>query len=175
MQSEGHLSRRSNVDWLSRIVSDRSVGLVSYLRRRGRDEPADLAQEVYLRLLRSTDSQEIENPEAYLFTVARNLLKERAITRRREGTSVSVDMLDSSPEGATSATVQGEYERTELIANINKAIDELSPKSRAVVILHYRDGMSYSEVAEKLGISVHAVKKHVVKALSHFRETVAEK
>jgi RNA polymerase sigma-70 factor (ECF subfamily) len=130
---------------------------------------------VYLRLLRSTDSQEIENPEAYLFTVARNLLKERAITRRREGTPVSVDMLDSSPEGATSATVQGEYERTELIANINKAIDELSPKSRAVVILHYRDGMSYSEVAEKLGISVHAVKKHVVKALSHFRETVAEK
>jgi RNA polymerase sigma-70 factor (ECF subfamily) len=130
---------------------------------------------VYLRLLRSTDSQEIENPEAYLFTVARNLLKERAITRRREGTSVSVDMLDSSPEGATSATVQGEYERTELFAYINKAIDELSPKSRAVVILHYRDGMSYSEVAEKLGISVHAVKKHVVKALSHFRETVAEK
>jgi RNA polymerase sigma-70 factor (ECF subfamily) len=130
---------------------------------------------VYLRLLRSPDSQEIKNPEAYLFTVARNLLTERAITRRREGTSVSVDMLDSSPEGATSATVQGEYERTELIANINKAIDELSPKSRAVVILHYRDGMSYSEVAEKLGISVHAVKKHVVKALSHFRETVAEK
>jgi RNA polymerase sigma-70 factor (ECF subfamily) len=130
---------------------------------------------VYLRLLRSTDSQEIKNPEAYLFTVARNLLKERAIARRREGTSVSVDMLDSSPEGATSATVHGEYERTELIANINKAIDELSPKSRAVVILHYRDGMSYSEVAEKLGISVHAVKKHVVKALSHFRETVAEK
>ncbi len=175
MQSEGHLSRRSNVDWLSRIVSERSVGLVSYLRRRGRDEPADLAQEVYLRLLRSTDSQEIKNPEAYLFTVARNLLKERAIARRREGTSVSVDMLDSSPEGATSATVQGEHERTELIANINNAIDELSPKSRAVVILHYRDGMSYSEVAEKLGISVHAVKKHVVKALSHLRETVAEK
>ncbi len=169
------MTRRSNVDWLSRIVSERSVGLVSYLRRRSCDEPADLAQEVYLRLLRSTDSQEIKNPEAYLFTVAQNLLKERAIARRREGTSVSVDMLDSSPEGATFATVQGEHERTELIAKINKAIDELSPKSRAVVILHYRDGMSYSEVAQKLGISVHAVKKHVVKALSHLRETVAEK
>lgn len=169
------MTRRGNVDWLSRLVSERGVGLSSFLRRRGCDEPADLTQEVYLRLLRSSEPQEIRNPEAYLFAVAQNLLKERAVARRREGTSVPVDALDASWEGASVSSVQSDHEREELIAKINKAVDDLPQKTRAIIFLHYRDGMSYAEVAEQLGISVHAVKKHVVKALSHLRERVAEK
>ena len=46
-----------------------------FLRRGSASEDAeDLAQEVYLRLLRSTgeDADAVENPEAYLFTVAAN-------------------------------------------------------------------------------------------------------
>jgi RNA polymerase sigma-70 factor (ECF subfamily) len=167
--------RRSNVDWLSRLVVESAVGLQSFLRKRGCDDPADLAQEVYLRLLRSSDAKEIRNPEAYLFAVAQNLLRERAVARRREGTPVPVDTLEMIPQGAAQSSVQSEHERAELFARINRALDQIPPKSRAVVLLHYRDGLSYVEVGERLGISVHMVKKHVVKVLSHLRETVAER
>ena len=44
----------------------------------------DLVQELYLRILRTdrTGTDDIQNPEAYLFTIASNLVKEHA-TRKR--------------------------------------------------------------------------------------------
>jgi DNA-directed RNA polymerase specialized sigma24 family protein len=44
-----------------------------YRRVRAKRDAADLAQEVYLRILRVADPDAIRNPEAYLYTVAANL------------------------------------------------------------------------------------------------------
>ncbi|TGQ74193.1 RNA polymerase subunit sigma, partial [Mesorhizobium sp. M8A.F.Ca.ET.207.01.1.1] len=59
--------------------------LRGFFLRRGsaREDAEDLAQEVYLRLLRSTGehADAVENPEAYLFTVAANLAREHARAR----------------------------------------------------------------------------------------------
>lgn len=57
-----------------------------FLRRRAAAwEAEDLVQEVYLRLQRcQVQAGEIANPEAYLFTIASNLLKEQALRHRHE-------------------------------------------------------------------------------------------
>ncbi|MFM7066008.1 MAG: sigma factor, partial [Gammaproteobacteria bacterium] len=67
--------------WLDRLLAERGERLRSFLRRRARPgtEIADLSQEIYLRLLRVPEPEAIANPEAYLFTVAGNLLRERAV------------------------------------------------------------------------------------------------
>jgi len=63
--------------WLDRLLAERGERLRSFLRRRARPgtEIADLSQEIYLRLLRVPEPEAIANPEAYLFTVAGNLLR----------------------------------------------------------------------------------------------------
>ena len=47
-------------------------------RARRQPEAGDLAQEVYLRMLRVPDMEAVRNPEAYLYTVANNLAREYA-------------------------------------------------------------------------------------------------
>src|SRR5678816_1547179 len=61
-----------------------------YRRIRARYDAADLAQEVYVRMLRMSDTEGIRNPEAYLYTVASNLVKEHAVVDRRQASSVDV-------------------------------------------------------------------------------------
>ncbi len=61
-------------------------------------------------------------------------------------------------------------ETEQRIQRIYELMDQLTPQTRKVLELCYFKDMKYSETAEKLGISVSAVKKHLVQALKLFRE-----
>jgi RNA polymerase sigma-70 factor (ECF subfamily) len=53
-------------------------------------------------------------------------------------------------------------------------IDRLSPKCKAVLIMHYRDELSYREIAKRMAISTNMVKKYIVKGLAACRQRMAE-
>jgi RNA polymerase sigma-70 factor (ECF subfamily) len=50
---------------------------------------------------------------------------------------------------------------------------ELSPKCRAAVVMQYNHGLSYQEIAVRLGVSSHMVKKYLAQALVHCRRRMA--
>jgi RNA polymerase sigma-70 factor (ECF subfamily) len=50
---------------------------------------------------------------------------------------------------------------------------QLPPKWEAAVILHYTHGLSYREIASRLGVSPQMTKKYVAQALSHCRRRMA--
>ena len=52
-------------------------------------------------------------------------------------------------------------------------IGRLSPKCRAVLVMHYRDDLSYKEIGEQLSISPNMVKKYIVKGLAACRQGMA--
>ena len=62
-----------------------------YRRIRTKSDAPDLAQEVYVRMLRVCDEQAIRNPEHYLYTVASNLVKEYAVLDRWQARSVDLE------------------------------------------------------------------------------------
>src|ERR1700730_2861587 len=66
------------------------------------DDGPDLAQEVYLRLLRVEGYESIRSPEAYLFTIASHVIHQHAV--RRSSESVSVDITEVFSELTTSAS-----------------------------------------------------------------------
>src|SRR5579871_6729538 len=80
--------------WNKRLAVYQTA-LHRYFRRHAprAGDAEDLAQEVYLRLLRVDERQQghVENAQAYLFTVAANLLKERAVLAARAGVQVPLD------------------------------------------------------------------------------------
>ena len=53
---------------------------------------------------------------------------------------------------------------------LERVLRVMPPTRRKVIILHRRDGMTYSEIAAELGISVGMVKKHLAKGLARCRE-----
>src|ERR1700685_1393640 len=76
-----------------------------FLRRiRAKADAADLAQEVYVRMLRVSDQEAIRNPVHYLYTVANNLVKEHAVLDRRQASGIDIDgapvheQLEALPE-----------------------------------------------------------------------------
>ncbi len=146
--------------------------LVAYLRRRIRSESdaPDLAQEVYLRMLRVRDPDAIRNAEVYLFTVAKNLLMEHAVLDRRRAASVDIDGEGIEiPQGDlpdSGDLVDGERRSSQL----REALAQLSPKCRATVLMQYQYGMTYREIGARLGISTHMVKKYHSQAICHCRQ-----
>src|ERR1700736_1664586 len=81
--------------FVERLLAHRGALQAFFYRRlRTKSDAADLVQEVYLRMMRVTDTDAILNPEAYLFTVAGNLLKENAAVDRRQTEAADVEEAD---------------------------------------------------------------------------------
>jgi len=158
--------------WLvERLYAEHYGALRTFFYRRIRTQcdAADLAQEVYLRMLQVSDTDEIRNPELYLYTVASNLVKEHAVRGRRQ--EQAVDVEDASVEDLISElpTLDRQVHASQRVLRLRTVLAQLSPKCRAVVILRYRYELSYQEIAERLGVSSNMVKKYLAHAVVHCR------
>jgi RNA polymerase sigma-70 factor (ECF subfamily) len=161
----------------SALFVEKGATLSKYFQRRvaHRWDAQDLVQEVYLRLLRigPDDAANIRSPEAYLFTVAANLVKEHAVLRQQQ--PLGSDELDHAVEQLVApGNLEADMDREQRQQRLGVLIDRLSPKCKAVLIMHYRDDMSYREIAERMSISTNMVKKYIVKGLAACRQRMAD-
>ena len=161
----------------TQVFAHREGWLLGYFRKR-LAQPADardLVQEVYLRLLHTDrgEAATIADPEAYLFTVAANLVKEQAVLQR--GRAMHVDVAQVYPElEAPEENAEERLERAHRERRLAQALDRLPPRHRAVMLMQYRERMSYAQIAQRLGVSTHMVKKYVVKALALCRRDLGD-
>ncbi len=158
-----------------RLFSEQRGALQAFFRRRAgcRLDAADLAQEVYLRMLRIADTDTIRDLEAYLFGVASNVAKEHALLEWRHGTTVDLDDATVQEQIAELPGLDGQIDAEQRVTRLREVLRQLPPKCCAAVVLQYRHGLSYAEIAERLGISTHMVKKYVGQALGHCRRRMA--
>lgn len=150
-------------------------GLVAFLGRRVRraaDAP-DLAQEVYLRFLRADRADLIRNPEAYLYTIALNLVREQAVLDQRWKHTVDATESAADPALVDLRTPEEDIDRAARLHRIEALIETLPPKFQAVLILQYRDGLTYEQIGTRLGVTTHTVKKYVVQGLALCRKRLS--
>ena len=158
-------------EWVDDVALSMGRDVLRFLQSRlaNSHEAEDLAQEVYLRLLRVKDNERIHNPRAYVLRVAANVLFEwRLLARNR--LSHSADPLDQMLDGQDT---QHEAEIQQDVRRLEAALAMLSPKCRAVLLMHRRDRYTYEEIAAKLEISVSMVKKYLVKGLSVCQQSIS--
>lgn len=155
---------KADREWVDEIAHATGSDLLRFLRGRlsNTADAEDLAQEVYLRLLRVKDTAQILHRRAYVLRVAANIVMEWRMLARNRLTH-SPDPLDyMADDSDTSHQAWLEQQTAELEA----ALECLSPKCRAVLLMHRRDRYTYTEIAAKMGISVSMVKKYLVKGLA---------
>lgn len=160
---------------VGRLFAEHRAALQSFFLRRIRSkaEAADLAQEVYVRMLRVRDLEVIRNPVSYLYTVANNLVKENAVRDRRQASSVDIDGLPEQEQLQTLPAFEGDLDVARRVARLEVVMQQLRPKCRAAAELRYTHGMSFREIALRLGVSPQMAKKYVAQALCHCRRRMA--
>jgi len=148
-------------------------------RTRDAAESEDLTQEVFLRLTRRAGDGPLENVDAFVFTVASNLLRDRG--RRQAVRGVSVDHSETLERGRAvdSALVEEIHPQRVLDANDDlkralQALNELPTRTQDAFVLRRVEGMSIKEVARTLGVSVSAVEKHLARAVAHLAARLAD-
>jgi RNA polymerase sigma-70 factor (ECF subfamily) len=130
-----------------------------------RDEAHDLVHELFLRLARlgAGGKLRLERPEAYLSRMATNLLRDRARTAATHQSDRHVTVDEQSLPGADQ---QKHLESRDMLRRVEAAMLKLRPITREIFMAHRLDGMSYAEIAERTGLSVKGVEKHMGKAIA---------
>ena len=142
----------------------------SWLRNRA-SVPAgdidDLAQEVFLRLLRYSDDVAVDNPQGYLFRIAANVAnewRERSRVRKPHDDSwleeLQIESLDE-PENV--------FARTRSAEHVQAAVDRLPPRQREVLLLHVNEGLTYKQIAQQQGLTYRIVLRDLTRAYSTLR------
>lgn len=149
-----------------------------YLMRRVRQpqDVDDLAQEVYLRLIRVDDAKCVHKPLAYLYGVAAHVLADFRIEVETEREVIDHHEVVEEWYDTPSCVLPDDIgDRLNLQQQIDKAMAQLPPTHAAVLLLHKREGLSYEEVAEQLGLSIHTVEKYVTQAKARIRTMAWER
>ncbi len=159
MEKAEQEERRRRASWLVEKYKD-DIFAFSLNRTASLQDAEDLTQDVVLKLYQMFLLQEIENPEGYIWRVAKHMLANyyRAKEARQGRLVYGEDMSEKAGDEETAlAQLIGREERERL----RKEIAYLSETQRAVVILYYYNEMSGKDIADRLNLPLGTVKWHL--------------
>ena len=135
-----------------------------------RDEDAakDIVHDAFASLL-SANYPTSNLTETYLLSAVRH----RCINNFRH-LSVRQRFRHIYSKNSEEAIENEEWPDEETITMLNSAVSNLSEACGRVVRLRFTDGLSYKQIAEKLGISEVAVYKHLRHAIDVLREKLSQ-
>lgn len=127
------------------------------------DKAEDYLHSAYLRLEDYRRQVRVDNPAAFLVRAAVNLSRDELRhdrVRSESGQNIH-DLIDISDTRPLQYEVIATRRRLE---RVKAGLDRLSPRTRQIFLMHRIEGLKYRVIAEKLGITISAVEKHIAKA-----------
>jgi len=156
-----------NSFWNESLAKDLRLFLIGRLKCP--ETAADLTHETYLRLYLRSKENPVDNARALAFHIAVQL----AIDYQRKASVKNrfISDTDISDLAESIATNAAEPEQIlidqQRLQKLQQALTMLPADCRTAFYLHGIDGLTYSQIAERMGISVAMVGKHLARALSH--------
>lgn len=130
-------------------------------------ESMDVVHDVFARLLTERRLLDEATARAFLLSCVRNqclnVMRDRKIDERARG----LLMLESEVSSREADDIEAE------IVALHQAIASLEPPvCREILVLHYREGLTFSAIAQRLNVSETTVYKHLRSALDQLRLTL---
>lgn len=126
------------------------------------DDVEDIVQETYLRLCRVAIVDEIQNPRAYIYRIARNLALD---SLKKADNALTTPFTEEFCESQTRYDdVLKHVESREEFEHFCESVRRLPTQARRVFILKKVYGFTQRRIAEDLDISQSTVEKHVALA-----------
>lgn len=162
------VSENSLRDTMHVLYSNHHGWLQGWLRRKlgCAHSAADLAHDTFVRLIAAPDAArrvaDIREPRDYLATVARRVMVD--YFRRRTLERAYLDALALVPETETGSLEQRSI-ILEALCEIDAMLDGLGTKPKQAFLMSQLEGLSYAEIAHRLGVSVSSVNKYMARAV----------
>ena len=132
----------------------------------------DIAQEAFLRIWRSREKiREIQDLDAFLFVVTRNLSLSRLTKIKREDAYRRYQLIHSATGNPGS---HDQVAANELAAYIENGLRRLPPQQQRAFRLSRERGLSHEEIALEMGIGKDTVKNYIVLAIAFMRKYLKE-
>lgn len=153
----------SSGDMLHRMYSGHHGWLVQWLERKlgNSGDAADVAQDTYVRVAGADGMPDPELARPYLVQIAKNLMID--LVRRRKLEAAYLEALAAMPE-AVAPSQEDTLAMLQTLQALDRALAALPSKVSETFFMSQFDGMTYSAIAEVLGIAVATVRKHMLTA-----------
>lgn len=160
---------------LRTLVDAYSRPLSRYFNRRvsAQHDVPDLVQEVFLRLSRLTDPNDIRQRDSFIFVTAANVLKDQARRQQVRGAGLADPIDDYDLEGSDFSPDRV-LESRQVADALRRALAELPERTRDVFVLRMLEGLKMADVAHAMAISTRAAEKHQARALAHVAERLKD-
>ena len=135
----------------------------------GGPDTEELVQDTFVRAFASLDRFRADSSlRTWLFSIARNLVRDRARSARRQQPALVLQEADAATEhDALDQLVAGETAE-----RMRRAIGRLAPMQREVFALRVAEGLSYREIADVVGSTEGAARVHYFHAVRAIKELI---
>jgi RNA polymerase sigma-70 factor (ECF subfamily) len=142
--------------------------LARWFARRVREqaEVEDMVQDVFARIAARDSTEPVEHLGGYVLKTARTVMVDRARRRASHMAALHVS-LNVERHGDAEIDPERVLSGKEDLRAATAALLSLPERTRTVFILRRLEGCRHKEIATRLGISVSAVEKHMVRAIEH--------
>ena len=131
------------------------------------DESKDIVHDVFAGLLADDALLNEATAEAFLLSCVRNRCLNEIRNRKNHERVKQLLMLDEDLENSTLDELEAE------IKVLHVGIIELFPPiCREIILLHFAEGLTFREIAARLGVSETTIYKHLRSALNQLRQTL---
>ena len=129
-----------------------------------KEEARDIVHDVFTRLLDGDIRFDKDKAEAFLLSCVRNSCLNVMRSRNTREQAMRLYLPDESTEGLE-----------ERVQALQDGLKDLKPPiCLDIVLMHYRDGMTFKEIAAHYGVSETTIYKHLREAMNQLRLTLKQ-
>lgn len=127
----------------------------------------DAAQDTLVKAVRSLELFDLERPfSTWVYGIARNTCIDEFRRQRRRAWEAPAEVVDPAPSALHEVTA---LQRTE---QVQRALNELPPMYREVLVLFHFEHRKYVEIAEILGVPLGTVMNRIFRARQKMRAAI---
>lgn len=167
-QPTAHMEGLENPELFQALVEEFRPALIHYFTRRipAPEEAEDLAHDVFVRLIRRRTIGDIKALRGYVFETANNVLIDWTRRNRTRARSAHRPIDEDIPDNTVFETERVLLAKEE-IRRVTASLLELPERTRTIFVLRRFEGMKYKDIADRLGLSLSTVEKHMQQATIH--------
>jgi RNA polymerase sigma-19 factor, ECF subfamily len=148
---------------VAHLYADHHGWLKGWLRKKVGNsfDAADVAHDTFVSVIRAGNAHEVREPRSFLATIASRLLAGRY--RRRLLEEAYLEALACLSENLVPSPEEQAL-TMEALQQVDQVLSELPIRAREAFLLLHIEGLSYAEIAARLGVSTSSVKQYLMRA-----------